>query len=79
MRGYNNLSWKQSKLPRGDTICFTLFNLADTQMLETLKLNNEARLSWRARRKEDAHRGRAVLRAAKKALDQAAVRVVDIK
>lgn len=41
-------------------------------MLDLLKANHDARLHWRARRKQEAHRGRAVLRAAKKALDKAA-------
>lgn len=48
------------------------------KMLEILKANHDARMRWRARRKEEAHRGRAVLRAAKKALDQAAVRMVRV-
>lgn len=46
------------------------------QMLDILKANHDARLHWRARRKQEAHRGRAVLRAAKKALDQAAITAV---
>lgn len=45
-------------------------------MLEILKANHAARLQWRARRKQEAHRGRAVLRAAKRALGRAAVRAV---
>ncbi|CAN0506603.1 unnamed protein product, partial [Ectocarpus sp. 8 AP-2014] len=45
------------------------------QMLGIIKANHAARLQWRAQRKQDAHRGRAVLRAAKRALGQAAARV----
>eukprot|EP00752_Nemacystus_decipiens_P012745 g11286.t1 len=51
------------------------FNFIEIPMLEILKANHHARLQWRAQRKQEAHRGRAVLRAAKRALGQAAVRV----
>lgn len=54
----------------------TLLNFTCSQMLDILKANCNARLLWRAQRKLEAYRGRAVLRAAKKALDQAAVEVV---
>ncbi|CAM9437419.1 unnamed protein product [Ectocarpus sp. 6 AP-2014] len=51
------------------------FNIIAMPMLEIIKANHAARLQWRAQRKQDAHRGRAVLRAAKRALGQAAARV----
>ncbi|CAM9351872.1 unnamed protein product [Ectocarpus fasciculatus] len=51
------------------------FNIIEMPMLEIIKTNHAARLQWRAQRKQDAHRGRAVLRAAKRALGQAAARV----
>ncbi|CAN0383849.1 unnamed protein product, partial [Pylaiella littoralis] len=50
------------------------FNIIEIPMLEVLKANYAARLHWRARRKQEAHRGRAVLRAAKRALDRAAMK-----
>ncbi|CAM9770387.1 unnamed protein product, partial [Ectocarpus sp. 12 AP-2014] len=51
------------------------FNIIEMPMLEIIKANHAARLQWRAQRKQDAHRGRAVLRAAKRALGQASARV----
>lgn len=54
----------------------TLLHFSFSQMLDILRANCNARLLWRAQRKVEAYRGRAVLRAAKRALDQAAVEVV---
>ncbi|CAM9717756.1 unnamed protein product, partial [Choristocarpus tenellus] len=43
-------------------------------MLETLQANFVARVEWRIHRKMEAHRGRAVMRAAEKELQKEARR-----
>ncbi|CAN0345680.1 unnamed protein product, partial [Discosporangium mesarthrocarpum] len=50
------------------------YNVINIQVLEMLQANTDARYVWRIHRKAEAHRGRAVLRAAKKEIQKEAGR-----